>query len=278
MIREAHGFSRERRHVDGSADLAQAEAVSNALSTHFHVSGYVLIPAAVVITLLAMKKPAIPTICFGAVLGCVWAILFQGMNPLDAVHTLYSGFQIESNVDFLDQLLNRGGIAFMLDVIVLILFALGLGGLFEATGVLTVISEAMSKLVTNVGRLTLSTIFAGFLGNFFRGAAYVSLITGSKMTEENYDKMRVNRTVLSRNTEAGGTITTPMVPWSDGGIFMAAVLGVATWEYLPFMWFNFIAIAITIFYGYTGKFIWYTEDRTKPSDKPDQQSAAGKSI
>lgn len=248
-------------YVGGTADLSQAEEVANALATHFKVNWYVLIPAVVVIILLALKKPAIPTIAFGALLGSIWAVLFQGMTILEAVNALYTGFSIDSGIAFLDELLNRGGIAFMLDVIILIIFALGLGGLLEYTGILKVISDSFSKWITNPGRLTVSTVLSGFIGNFFGGAAYVSIITGAKMTEENYDKMKVDRRILSRNTEAGGTITTPMVPWSDGGVFMATVLGVSTLSYLPFMWFNFISIAITIIYGFTGKFIWYVHDK-----------------
>ncbi|MRE27013.1 Na+/H+ antiporter NhaC, partial [Klebsiella quasipneumoniae] len=48
------------------------------------------------------------------------------------------------------------------------------------------------------------------------------------------------RTVLSRNTEAGGTVTTPMVPWSDGGVFMATTLGVSTIHYVPFLWYPIV--------------------------------------
>lgn len=54
-----------------------------------------------------------------------------------------------------------------------------------------------------------------------------------------------------------------MVPWSDGGVFMAATLGVSTLAYLPFLWFNFLVVAIAVLYGFTNKFIWYT----KPNEK-----------
>src|SRR5699024_10328225 len=124
-----------------------------------------------------------------------------------------------------------------------------------------VIQDKMSLWVKeSTGRLTVSTIVTAFFGNFFGSAGYVSLITGSKMTEQNYDRLKVNRRVLSRNTEAGGTLTAAMIPWGDNGIYMAAMLGVSTFSYLPFMWFAFISIIISIMYGYTGKFIWRTNE------------------
>lgn len=249
-------------YVGGNADLSRAQEVMIALDGHFNISWYMLIPAFVVIGLLVMKKPSIPTITFGAVLGILWTVLFQNTSIVDAIQNSYSGYSIQSGVEFMDKLLNRGGISSMLDVILLIVLALGLGGLMEKAGILQVICNRLLKWADNAWKTTVSTLVAGFFGNFFGGAAYVSLITASKITEENYDRLGIDRRVLSRNTEAGGTITTPMVPWSDGGIYMAAVLGISTLSYLPFLWFHFLVIAITIFYAMTNKFIWYTTDET----------------
>lgn len=246
-------------------DLSQAESTMSSLNEYFNIAWYMLIPAATVILLLILGKPSIPVILFGALLGSIWAFLFQDVAMLDAFNSLYTGISIDSGVDFIDNLLNRGGIVFMLDVIALILFALGVGGLMEKIGILQVICNKMLAWADNAGKTTLSTLVSGFFGNFFGGAAYVSLITASKITEKNYDRLHIDRRVLSRNTESGGTITTPMVPWSDGGVFMAATLGVSTLTYLPFLWFNFLVIAVTILYGFTNKFIWYTNSNEKES-------------
>lgn len=73
--------------------------------------------------------------------------------------------------------------------------------------------------------------------------------------------------MLSRNVEAGGTITTPMVPWSDGGVFMATTLGVSTLAYLPFFWYGFLVIIINLIYGYFGLFILDKDDYEKERDE-----------
>lgn len=260
--------------IDNSGDVTQAQATMAALDEFFNISWYMLIPAIIVIALLAMKMPSIPVILFGAFLGTIWAALFQGVPFLEAFNVLYSGGEIASGVEFIDELLNRGGIVFMLDVIVLILFALGVGGLMEKTGILRAICVKMLSWANNSGKITLSTIISGFFGNFFGGAAYVSIITASKITEESYDEHHIDRRILSRNTEAGGTVTTPMVPWSDGGVFMAATLGVSTLSYLPFLWFNFLVIIFTLIYGFTGKFIWYTKPQSGHEDEDKEKIAS----
>ncbi|GAA0324356.1 Na+/H+ antiporter NhaC [Oceanobacillus sp. FSL W7-1293] len=252
---------------DGSGDLSIADSTMASLQDTFHISWVMLIPAAVVVAMLAFKLPSIPVIIFGALLGSLWAVFFQGYGFIEAIETLYSGSGVTTGIDFIDNLLDRGGITFMLEVILLILLALGVGGLLQSIGAFTVIGELFAKWATNTGNLTLTTMIAAFFGIFFGGAAYVSMLTGTKITEANYDRKKISRSLLSRNVEAGGTITTPMVPWSDGGVFMATTLGVSTLAYLPFFWYGFLVIIINLIYGYFGLFILDKDDYEKERDE-----------
>jgi len=246
------------------SNLAIVEENMAAIQEVFHISWYMLIPMMVVIVLLMMRKPAVPSIAFGALLGVIWSWLFQKNNFITSLKASFDGVSLDTGNEFMDLLLSRGGISSMIEVVLFMLLALGLGGLLDKIGVMQVLQNKMSLWVKeSTGRLTVSTIGTAFFGNLFGSAGYVSLITGSKMTEQNYDRLNVDRRVLSRNTETGGTLTAAMVPWGDNGIYMAAMLGVSTFAYLPFMWFAFISIIISIIYGYTGKFVWRTDNYNK---------------
>ncbi|TDL32863.1 Na+/H+ antiporter NhaC [Jeotgalibacillus sp. S-D1] len=254
----------------GSVDLGRIDSIMGELDAAFHISPLMLMPMLIVIGLLVLKKPSIPTISFGALVGVVWAVLFQDTNFVPALETAYSGFRLESGSEFITNLLNRGGISGMLASIAVIILGLGIGGMLEKVGVLTVIMNAFVDKIQNAGSLSVSTIFAGLFTNIFGCAMYVSLILTPKLMESSYDKLNIDRRVLSRNTEVGGTMTSGMVPWSDNGIFMAGILGVSTLSYLPFMWMSFVSIALVIIYGYTGKFIWYTTPDGKATDSEEE--------
>ena len=75
---------------------------------------------------------------------------------------------------------------------------------------------------------------------------YVSLILTPKLLTATYDRMQADRRLLSRNTEFGGTLTSAMVPWSDNGIFMSGILGVATLSYLPYLWLSWSCIILAL--------------------------------
>ncbi|WP_105979482.1 Na+/H+ antiporter NhaC [Bacillus paralicheniformis] len=247
-----------------NVDLQKVEFLKTSLQNTFDIHIWMLVPAVIVIVLLAMRKPSVPTIAIGALLGAIWATVFQGMNFADALGTAYNGFSIDTGIKFMDELLNRGGIQGMLGSVVVIILGLGFGGLLEHLGVLKVIVSKFQQKLTSAGNVTFSTIIVAFLANVFGCAMYVSLILTPKIMEKSYDKLGIDRRVLSRNAEVGGTMTSGMVPWSDNGIYMAGILGVSTFSYLPFMWLSFVSIGLAILYGYTGKFIWYTDKKDSP--------------
>ncbi|CAM3612911.1 Na+/H+ antiporter NhaC [Aeromicrobium ponti] len=248
-------------------DLEKVEFLKASLLNTFNIQIWMLIPAVFVILMLALKKPSVPTIAAGALLGAIWASLFQGIDVSEALGSAYSGFSIDTGVEFTDNLLNRGGIERMLGSVVVIIFGLGFGGLLEYLGVLKVIVSKFQNHLTSAGNVTVSTLIVAFLANVFGCAMYVSLILTPKIMEESYDKLRIDRRVLARNSEVGGTLTSGMIPWSDNGIFMAGILGISTFTYAPFMWLSFVSIALAIIYGYTGKFIWYVRNNKEVLQK-----------
>ena len=245
-----------------TANTTQVNQTLQALKHTFAINGLIFIPVIITLTLLAMKKPAFPVICLGAVLGAVWAILFQDTQAVVAIQSIYSPQVLQTGTPLLDQLLNRGGISSMLTSIIIIIFGLGLGGLLGRVGILDVITQHMAKWLHGPASITATTIFCGILANVFGSAMYVSLILTPKMMAKNYDRLGLHRKMLSRNTEFGGTLTSGMVPWSDNGIFMSSILGISTFAYLPYMWLSFTCIILAVLFAYKGWFTYRADDST----------------
>ena len=238
----------------GNADMAQVEEVMALMDANFSISLMSFIPVIAVLFLLAKKFPSYPVIMFGSALGMIWAILFQDRTPVEAMSSLWAPLTVDSGNAFLDNILNRGGMSNMLGSVAVIIFGLGFGGLLDKVGILETVASQFENKITNEGNLTVYTVVTAFLANVFGSAMYVSLILTPKIMAGNYDRMGVDRRMLSRSSEFGGTLTSGMVPWSDNGIFMAGLLGVSTFAYVPYMWMSFISIALVIAFAYMGKF------------------------
>src|SRR5699024_326947 len=118
-------------YVDHSAYLTLSESSASVLQCSFSIHCYNLIPLIVTILLLALRYSTIFVIVFGALLVVLWGIFFQGLNAITAIESVYGGNVMESNSEFLNELLNTGGIESMLGVIALVILSLGLGGLLD---------------------------------------------------------------------------------------------------------------------------------------------------
>ena len=242
-------------HFAGNVDMSQVDSVILAMEEQFVITPFSFVPVVIVLGLLAMRMPSFPVISFGSLLGIVWAVMVQDIHFLTAFNTAWAPYSIESGVGFIDSILNRGGMSSMLGSVAVIIFGLGFGGLLDKVGVLETVAKIFEKRVQGPGSLATSTIATAFFGNIFGSAMYVSLILTPKICAKNYDRLGYKRKNLSRNAEFGGTLTSGMVPWSDNGIYMASILGVATLSYAPFMWLSFVCIIVTIVTSYMGWFV-----------------------
>ncbi|MBE8215796.1 MAG: Na+/H+ antiporter NhaC [Endozoicomonadaceae bacterium] len=250
-----------------TAQTINAEQITQtiqAISTCFHINWTIFIPIILTLSLLIIRKPAFPVICFGSLLGVIWSILLQNSSPIEAIQSVYHPVFVQIDDAAINTLLNKGGIQSMLPSLIIILFGLGLGGLLNQIGMLSVISTHFMKAIHGVFSATVVTIFTALFANIFGSAMYVSLILTPTILDKSYDKLKIDRRILSRNTEFGGTLTSGMIPWSDNGIFITTVLGLSTFSYLPYMWLNFSCILLAILFSYLGWFN-YTSPTTVSS-------------
>ena len=231
-------------------DMQQVTAVQQALMNSYNINLHVIIPPALVMALLAMGKPGFPTISFGALMGVIWAVLFQGQTMSAGIMSAWTLPQADTGLELVNRLLERGGMEGMLSALALIVFGLGFGSLLVKVGVIVPISKLINRHTSNEGQLTFYTILTGFLCNLLGSAMYVSLILTPKLLIPSYNRMKADRRLLSRNTEFGGTLTCGMVPWSDNGIFMSGILGVSTLAYLPYMWLSWSCIATALIFSF----------------------------
>ena len=72
------------------------------------------------------------------------------------------------------------------------------------------------------------------------------------MFKDIYDRQGYERCLLSRTTEDAVTVTSVLVPWNTCGMTQAMVLGVATFTYLPYCFFNILSPLMSIFIAMTG--------------------------
>ncbi len=250
------------------ADTAAVADIRAALDSQFVIGPHLLVPVVIVLGLVIARMPAFPALLIGALIGGLFAVLFQQAAVLTYVGdaglprsvallqgawmALFAGYSLDSGHTALDDLLSRGGMAGMLTTVWLILSAMMFGAVMETTGMLQRIAGTILGAVRGTGSLIAATLATAFGMNVIASDQYIAIVLPGRMFRAEYRRRGLHPKNLSRSLEDAGTLTSVLVPWNTCGAFMAQTLGVATFTYAPFAFFNLINPLVALAYGLTG--------------------------
>ncbi len=261
------------------ADTGSVAAIQQDLRTQFNVGIHLMIPVVLVLALVVGKMPAFPALLIGSLVGCLFAVLFQqeaivryvGESTLPrslvlvkgAWISLFDGYKLTSGNAALDELLSRGGMSSMLSTVWLILSAMMFGAVMETTGMLQRIAATILGAVRGTGSLVAATLATSFGMNVIASDQYIAIVLPGRMFRAEYQRRGLHPKNLSRSLEDAGTLTSALVPWNTCGAFMAQTLGVATFAYAPYAFFNWINPLVALAYGFAG----FTIEKITPEEQ-----------
>ncbi|MGB3726768.1 MAG: Na+/H+ antiporter NhaC [Glaciecola sp.] len=252
---------------ESASSALRIQQMQEVLKAEFNIAWYTLIPLFVLLGLAINKMPAFPAVAVGAILGGIWAMLFQGelvSSMLSTDHSdfitsvmvvwsaLFDGVSFSTGDDNLNDLLSRGGMSSMLNTIWLIICAMSFGAVLERVGLLNAIVAACLKGATSAGDMVSRTILTCIGTNLVTADQYISIVMPGRMYKEEFEKRNLHQLNLSRSLEDGGTITSPLIPWNTCGAYMHGVLGVHPFSYAFYAFFNLINPILAIIYAYLG--------------------------
>ncbi|MFZ2287537.1 MAG: Na+/H+ antiporter NhaC [Bacteroidales bacterium] len=272
--------------IDLEAGPSSAESVQAAIKAKFNISPVLLLVPAMLIYIIVKKVPPLPSLLAGTLLAALFAIIFQP-HILEEVaatggsfvkqayiaitKTMFGSVSVTTGDISVDELLKTRGMAGMLNTVWLIICAMVFGGIMEACGMLKTITGRLMKFVHNAGTLVGSTVATCIFFNVTASDQYLAIVIPGRMYAKKFRDMGFKPELLSRSLEDSGTITSVLVPWNTCGATQSSVLGVSTWAYAPYCFFNIISPFMSVFIASVGyKIRRYTpEELARVQDEAD---------
>ncbi|MGI5310304.1 Na+/H+ antiporter NhaC [Rheinheimera sp. WS51] len=254
-------------NADAESNIGRIDEIRTALDANFQIGIIQLVPLFILLAMAIKKVPAFPTVFIGAILGAIWALLFQQQllatmidSSMPVVlatikfvwYTFFAGFSIDTGNENLNSLLSGGGMAGMLNTVWLVFSAMMFGATIEKIGLLRKFVSAILYFAKSTGSLITSTIATCFVTNVLTADQYMSIVMPGRMFKEEYERRNLAPVNLSRTLEDGGTITSPLIPWNTCGAYMHSVLQVSPLDYVFYAFFNLINPVLAIIYAYLG--------------------------
>ncbi|MEX2132003.1 MAG: Na+/H+ antiporter NhaC [Pseudohongiellaceae bacterium] len=252
-------------NADNADQNEQLSSTMALLQSNFNIGIAMLLPLFVLLVMASRKIPPLPTILTGALLGVLFAAIFQQQAILAMVgegygrglattrgiwQSLFDGYVMQSGNAALDELLSRGGMSSMLNTVWLILCAMIFGAVMDHTGLIRVLVDYALSLVHSTGSLISITLLTCIGANIIASDQYIAIVLPGRMYKAEFQRRGLDVRNLSRTLEDAGTITSPLIPWNTCGAYMSGTLGIATFAYLPYCFFNLVNPVIAAIFGF----------------------------
>lgn len=222
------------------------------VSATFSLSPVLLLPVLVVIVLIVMKKPTLPTFVAGIAVGGALAMVFQGASLTQVLSVMYDGYAGQSGSEVVDSMLNRGGFTSMLSTIGLLMAAGIFGAPLRTAGVVDVLLDFVKKIAKTSRAMALGVLILHTLFFTITGAYYVSYPVVGGMVKDLFPEYGLEKKNLMRIMLDTGTGFAPLVPWSTTGSYTATTLGVSNMAFLPYAPMLWLSIVFSVIYALTG--------------------------
>jgi NhaC family Na+:H+ antiporter len=231
------------------------------LEETFHISWWLLIVPVVTVALIIKRVPSLVVLFLSAALAGVVALIAQphllheitgngAQGFASSVKGLWMMFYDTTNIDTgnagLNGLVATRGMAGMMDTIWLILCAMAFGGAMTASGMLKSITSVFLRFMRRRVSMVGTTVTSGIFLNLITADQYIAIILSGNMFKDAYRKKGYENRLLSRTIEDAATVTSPLIPWNTCGLTQATILGVSTFVYFPYCFFNLISPLMSI--------------------------------
>ncbi|WP_136480890.1 Na+/H+ antiporter NhaC [Cognatitamlana onchidii] len=235
-----------------------------AIDNAFNISPWLFLVPMAVIFMIIKKTPPLIALLIGTLLGGIAAIIAQpnivinisGADNL-TFQSAYKGVMkaitvdsaVETSSKELNDLFSSGGMSGMLGTIWLIICAMVFGGVMDAIGALSRISQALLSLASTTFGLFASTVASCLALNVTASDQYLALVVPGKMFKKAFEDKGLAPENLSRTLEDSGTVTSVLIPWNTCGAYQSGVLGVPVADYFFFAIFNWLSPFTTLLFA-----------------------------
>ncbi len=246
-------------------DLSQVTQITELLNEKFTISPWLMLVPLASIALIVLKVDALAAMGLGTLAGVLAANLVQPQIIAEiaghhgpsawyegSMQALYGSSQISIDHPVLSELLKSKGMSGMLGTVWLILCALTFGGIMDAAGFLSTLTQALLRFARGTAGLIGATLASCGILNLTASDQYLAIVVPGRMFKKAYEDQGLKPENLSRALEDSGTVTSALVPWNTCGAYQSSVLGVATGDYFMYAIFNWTSPLISMLLALTG--------------------------
>jgi NhaC family Na+:H+ antiporter len=152
----------------------------------------------------------------------------------------------------------------MLLTVWLILGAMAFGAVMDFGGFNERLITPIIQRVKSDGAAIATVMLTSIGFNIVAGDQYIAIVLPARMLMMTFRQRGLHPETLATAVENSGTVTSPLIPWNSCGAYMSATLGVSTFVYFPYCFFNLLNPILGLIAGFVG----FNVQHLAPEDQP----------
>lgn len=231
----------------GSQSLAYYQ---NAILDGFKISPFIALLPTIILIMSIFGAKTIPTMLVGLFAGCLVSIFAQHI-PFEAlIHSLFFGYRGSTASAELNNILISGGIKSMINIVLIVMGAVTLIGLFEKTGMIVPLIKKLTLGIRTKRQLILKTALISSFLTIITCDQTVGILLPGRLLQDKYNELDVDTTILARTISDTGTIIAPLMAWNINALILKSLTGISATSYAPFAVLCYLSPIITIIFSY----------------------------
>jgi Na+:H+ antiporter, NhaC family len=178
----------------------------------YNISLVTLLPAAIIIV-FSLFKVNVKSLMFLSVLTAAFiGILIQRVSALTMLKYILAGYKMPFDSP-LKYIIKGGGILSMLKISLVVFVSSGFNGIFDGTGILKVVEDAIAKVKGRSNNF-MATIIVSIASAAFGCSQALAVILTNMLMKKNYEANSIERESLAVDLENSAIVIAPLIPWN----------------------------------------------------------------
>ncbi len=174
------------------------------------ISLWAFLPAVLILALPLMKVGVVRSMLASIAAAAGTALFVQGFSVADLLRFACLGY--DSRVSEMSRILDGGGMISMVDIILILVIACGISGIFEGAGLLSGVHDKLEGLTGRFGCFPVMTVLSVIMAALFCNQI-IPVMMSKDLFGDIYERRGASRTELAVDIENSAAIIVTMVPW-----------------------------------------------------------------
>lgn len=234
----------------------EAEKIYTAISSTGSYSIICLLPIVVLLVLIFIKVPIIPSVLGSSFSALIIAVFKNGYSFLDAISNAWYGISSETGNPIIDAMFSASGASGTASTVFIIFGASWLACMIVTLHIPETILSKFERFCSTPRTLVCITLISNIFVLFATGSIYTTMTVMGNMFKEKYEQVGLGKSVLAMLVYPFQNMITVFLPWSVMCSATYPLIGYTGSPYaiLPYITGTFGSIGLLIIFVILGKY------------------------